>query len=75
MRGQDKVPVSDRMPYMLMGLLCWLCGAVVIGIGVQLLVGNIAALVAVAVVTLLVLCMAWRLSSLSLIHMDPGGKK
>ena len=54
---------ADRAPFMLMGILCWLCGAVVIGVATQLLFGWIEAVIAAAVVTAIVLALFWSLSS------------
>jgi hypothetical protein len=52
-----------------MGVLCWFCGAVVVGIATQLIFGWTEALIAVAVVSALVLSVFWSLSS----SLPPGG--
>jgi hypothetical protein len=58
-----KESLGDRGPFLFMGVLCWLCGAVVVGIATQLVFGWVEALVAVAVVTAFVLAIFWSLSS------------
>jgi len=55
--------VGDRAPFLFMGVLCWLCGAVVVGVATQLVFGWIEALVAVAVLTAFVLAVFWSLNS------------
>jgi len=55
--------IGDRAPFLFMGVLCWLCGAVVVGIVAQLVFGWVEALVAVAVLTAFVLAIFWSLSS------------
>jgi hypothetical protein len=55
--------LGDRGPFLIVGVLCWLCGAVVVGVGTQLLFGWITAVVAVVVVSAFVLGVVWSLSS------------
>lgn len=52
---------TDRAPLMLAGILCWLCGAVLIGVLVQALAGWTLAAIAVIVTSALVLAIAWKL--------------
>jgi len=60
---QAKPSIGDRAPFLFMGVLCWLCGAVVIGVGAQLIFGWVEALVAVAVTSAAALAIFWSLSS------------
>jgi Flp pilus assembly protein TadB len=60
---QTKPNAGDRAPFLFMGVLCWLCGAVVVGVATQLVFGWVEALVAVAVLTAIVLAVFWSLSS------------
>lgn len=60
---QAKPGIGDRAPFLFMGVLCWLCGAVVIGVATQLVFGWVEALIAVAVTSALVLAVFWSLSS------------
>ena len=55
--------MGDRAPFLFMGVLCWLCGAVVVGVATQLVFGWVEAIVAVAVLTAFVLAVFWSLSS------------
>lgn len=59
----EKASLSERSPFLVMGVLCWLCGAVVVGVAAKLLFGWIPAVVAVAIVTAVVLAVFWSLSS------------
>jgi len=59
---ETKPSAAERAPFLLMGVLCWLCGAVVVGVVAQLVFGWISAAVAVAVVTAVVLAVFWSLS-------------
>ena len=61
--SQTNPTAGDRVPFLFMGVLCWMCGAVVVGVATQLLFGWVEAAVAVAVVTALVLAIFWSLSS------------
>ena len=61
--SQTKPNAGERAPFLFMGVLCWLCGAVVVGVATQLVFGWVEALVAVAVLTTLVLAIFWSLSS------------
>ena len=61
--GQTKPSVGDRAPFLLMGVLCWFCGAVVVGVAVQLIFGWVEAAVAVVVTSVLVLSVFWSLSA------------
>lgn len=54
---------TDRAPFLLMGVLCWLCGAVVVGVAAQLIFGWVEAVIAAGVVTALVLAVFWSISS------------
>ena len=58
-----KPSARERAPFLFMGVLCWLCGAVVVGIATQFVFGRVSAAVAVAVVTVVVLGVFWSLSS------------
>ncbi len=60
---QAKPSVGDRAPFLFMGVLCWLCGAVVVGVATQLIFGWVEALIAVAMTTAAVLAVSWSLSS------------
>jgi hypothetical protein len=46
-----------------MGVLCWLCGAVVVGVAARLIFGWVEAAVAVVVTSAPVLAVFWALSS------------
>lgn len=54
--------VTERAPFLFMGVLCWLCGAVVVGVATQFVFGWVSAAVAVAVLTAVVLVVFWSLS-------------
>ena len=60
---QEKPSAGDRAPFLIMGVLCWLCGAVVVGVATQLVFGWVEALVAVAVISAFILAVFWSLSS------------
>ena len=60
---QAKPSVGDRAPFLFMGVLCWLCGAVVVGVATQFIFGWVEALIAVAVTTAFVLAVFWSVSS------------
>jgi hypothetical protein len=60
---ETRPSVRERAPLLFMGVLCWLCGAVVLGVAVQLVLGWVSAAVAVALVTAVVLAVSWSLSS------------
>ncbi|HLF76673.1 MAG TPA: hypothetical protein VJB57_04215 [Dehalococcoidia bacterium] len=60
---QARPTIGDRAPFLFMGVLCWLCGAVVVGVATQLIFGWVEAIVAVAVTTAFVLAVFWSLSS------------
>ncbi len=60
---QAKPSLGDRVPFLVMGVLCWLCAAVVVGVAARLIFGWLEALIAVAVVTTFVLAIFWSLSS------------
>ena len=62
---QEKPSIGDRAPFLVMGVLCWLCGAVVVGVATQLVLGWVEALVAMAVVSAFILAIFWSLSSSS----------
>jgi uncharacterized membrane protein YhaH (DUF805 family) len=53
----------ERAPFLFMGVLCWLCGAVVVGVVTQFVFGWVSAAVAVVVVTAVVLAVFWSLGS------------
>ena len=55
--------MTDRAPFLFLGVLCWLCGAVVVGVATQLVFGWVEALVAVGMLTAFVLTVFWSLSS------------
>jgi uncharacterized membrane protein YhaH (DUF805 family) len=55
--------VTERAPFLFMGVLCWLCGAVVVGLAIRLVAGWASAAVAVTILTLFVLAVFWSLSS------------
>ena len=59
----EKPSLGDRGPFLIMGVLCWLCGAVVVGVAAKLLFGWVPAAVAVIVVSAFVLSVFWSLSS------------
>ena len=61
--GQAKPSAGDRAPFLFMGVLCWLCGAIVVGVAAQLLFGWISAAVAVVLLTAVVLAVFWSLSN------------
>lgn len=56
---------TERVPFLFMGVLCWLCGAVVLGVAAKLLLGWVPAAVAVAILTAVVLAGFWSLSNSS----------
>ena len=60
---ETRPSVRERAPFLFMGVLCWLCGAVVLGIAAQFVFGWVSAAVTVAVVTAVVLFVFWSLSS------------
>lgn len=70
-----KSAVDEHAPFLLMGILCWLCGAVFIGIAAAWLVNATVGLVAAGLVTALVLAVFWRLGSLTTIRFNDGGKQ
>lgn len=64
----------ERTPFLFMGILCWLCGAVVVGIGARVVLGTGAAVIAVGLVTVLVLAVFWKLGDAGLSVGKTGGK-
>jgi hypothetical protein len=64
----------ERTPFLFMGILCWLCGAVVVGVGAQVLAGTGAAVLAVLLVTVLVLAVFLMLGDALLSVGKTGGK-
>lgn len=54
---------GERAPFLFMGILCWLCGAVVVAVVTKFLLGWVPAAVAVVVLTAVVLAVSWSLSS------------
>lgn len=69
-----KSAFEEHAPFLLMGILCWLCGAVLVGAAAAWLVNATVGLVAAGLVTALVLAIFWRLGSLSSIRFNDGGK-
>jgi hypothetical protein len=67
--------LSDRAPFLLMGVLCWLCGAVFVGLGAALLVNTLVGFAAAVAVTTGVLALFWRLGDAVHIRTDIGGRK
>ena len=60
---RTKPSVIEGAPFLFMGVLCWLCGAVVVGLAAQLLFGWVSAAIAVVVLTAVVLAAFWSLSN------------
>ena len=60
---ETRPSITERTPFLFMGVLCWLCGAVVVGVATQFVFGWVSAAVAVAVLTAVVLAVFWSLSS------------
>ena len=69
-----KSSFQEHAPFLFMGLVCWLCGAVLVGVAAAWLVSATAGIAAAGLVTALVLILSWRLSSLATIRFDDGGK-
>ncbi len=70
-----KSSLGEHAPFLFMGVLCWLCGAVLVGVAAAWLVNATAGLVAAGLVTALVLAVFWRLGSLATIRFNDGGKQ
>ena len=64
--------LEDHGPFLLIGGICWLCAAVIVGIGVTAFISLTAGLVAVTVSTLLVLILFWKLGSATTIRIENG---
>ena len=60
---ETRPSVTDRAPFLFMGVLCWLCGAVVVGVASQLIFGWLSATIAVLILTAIVLAVFWSLSN------------
>ena len=70
-----KSAFEEHAPFLFMGLVCWLCGAVLVGLAGAWLVNSTAGFFAAGLVTVLVLIVFWRLGSLSSIRFNDGGKQ
>ena len=55
--------MEEKAPFLFMGVLCWLCGAVVLGMAALLLFGWIGAAVAATAFAVLVLTVFWSLGN------------
>lgn len=60
--ARPRSSLGENAPFLFMGVLCWLCGAVVLGVAALLLSGWIAAAVAATAFAAVVLAVFWNLA-------------
>jgi hypothetical protein len=70
-----KSAFEEHAPLLFVGILCWLCGAVLIGVAAAWLVNATAGVFAAGLLTLLILIVFWRMGSLATIRTNEGGKQ